>query len=95
MTDNILDKLSDDDRYSFQSRRYGVNFLWIGMLPSGRILLGDHARDPIALIETFEELRNALAPFEERAARRARKLEEGVSKQHREEDDLSDIEIDL
>ena len=102
MTNPILSSLTDEDRYFFQSRRYGYGGLWILALPSGKIILADPKRDPLAVIESIADLRRTLADYKHLAdarvviteERRERVVSAG-RKRATETTELDAITIDL
>lgn len=95
---NPLTTLDERDRFAFQSRRYGTSFLWVIKLPSGKIMIGDPKRDPIAVINSFSDLTDILERYKTFADQRMRSMnraQERLMKAAKEEEDLSDIEINL
>lgn len=96
-------QLDDVENRDFQSRRFGMSFLWVGLLSSGRVVVGSPMRDPVAVVSTFEELVSILQlgrdySFSriEAEQRTSRLRREKFLQQEKEPDiDIGDLEIDL
>jgi hypothetical protein len=73
-------QLDDIDNRDFQSRRFGMSFLWVGLLASGRVVVGNPMRDPVAVINSFEELVDILKVGREYSFRRIAVEEREVTK---------------
>jgi hypothetical protein len=96
-----VDKLGLDeaDRYDFQNRRYGRSFVVVGIVRSGKIIATNPLRDPIAVIETLDQLRALLRDeqlksysWQTRATKRFDEQKQALSE---EDAALSTIKIDL
>lgn len=87
--------LTEAERYDFQSRRYGTSFCVIGVVRTGRMILTNPLREPIAVINDLDQLRTIL--FEEQ--RKSYQWQRGeaerratLAKQVKHEDaDLNDL----
>lgn len=103
-TPNVLDKMTERDRYSYQARRYGISVLTIMSLPSGKAIIIDHLRDPIAVVDNFSDLITILEGFNDYESRRWYAVQEKKLAAYRrrqetlteeDSDELDEIKIDL
>ena len=96
-----VDKLGLDerDRYDFQARRYASSFVVVGMVRSGKIIATNPLREPIAIIESLDQLKELLHAERLKSyawqSREAERRERVKRELNEEDDDLSSIKINL
>lgn len=53
-------ELTESERYEYASFRFGFNMLWVRQCRSGRVIVGNQARDAVAVVESYDELLEVL-----------------------------------
>ena len=98
----VLDQLTEGERYDYQTRRYGYSFCTVAYLKTGRILVLNPFREPVAIIRNLQELqlvleagRRIAKEWEAQSTSRRVKLDTAVKQQKKDDDGLSSIEINL
>lgn len=95
MPDPILATLSDGDRFAYQSRRYGALNLWVMHLPSGKVILSTPSRDPIAIVNSFDDLLDLLRENKHTVDVRKWHQELAEEKTAKRQSEFDGIEINL
>lgn len=96
-----VDKLGLDeaDRSDFQNRRYGRSFIVVGIVRSGKIIATNPLREPIAVIESLDQLQDLLRAeqvksYQWQARESVRRAQRSLVLDE-EDSDLATIKIDL
>jgi len=96
----VLQRLTEADRFAYQSRRYSNRNLWIMKLPSGKLVLSTPSRDPIEIVRDLDHLVELLINYQDIQSHRIYNAERALERISRkitkeEEDEFSDLKINL